>query len=390
MTLRTIAVPDPAAGADWRYTVPGRYLLDVTSATATLAGAAGLPTVMHDVSGNGNDGSYTYDPALTPLSAGFFAGALRAHWYENDSLDFSYATTPAGACDITDVFSFDCWVQGDAAVVAYFPFGAFGGPIAIGLEIHDDGVIVFQYSDGTFFQQRTSVAGAFPFDGNGHHVGCSYSGAAMVIYVNGAAVAGVTIGVGGTTPGLVTNPELGRMAPDPGLPNDTYIGQPAFYQSVLGAGAFAAHAAAGTSLAAYSAAVLASTPVTYYDLDDETAATGRQVALDIATSTGDVAQLCSGFPEVATPGPYLYTWLPNQRVSAQSAGGTVTTVAIPRLILPAGYTIGTRTLDLAPTDQWSDITLWWDDSAMLNAAGVDAYRYPPSLSLRILSGGDRP
>lgn len=376
----------PPPGVDWSYMIPGQYLERITGITATLTTPATLPTVMHDRSGNGNDGNYTYTPAVDPLSPGFFAGANRVNWFEDGGAHFSYATTSAGCCDITSAFSFDCWVQGDPTQSVFDPIFAFGGPIAIGIEIFSNGSIIFQYSDGTFFQQRTCAAGSFPFDGAAHHFGCSYSGVAMAIYVDGIAVAGVTIGAGGTTPGLVTNPELGRQPITPGGLGQQFVGQPAFYQSVLGAGTFAAHAAAGTSLAAYSAAVLASSPVSYYDLDDETVIGGRTPGLVVTDGTSEVVLIPDGFTAQTTPGPYAYSWLPTLSSDTRDPTGTITSVAIPKLLLPAGYTVGTRTPDLTSGDQWSDISVWWDDDVMRSVSGVDRFVYPPGAYLTLIHG----
>ena len=57
MSLYTQVVPNPAAGADWSWPVPGKYIYDVTGITATLTTGIGASTNVPDASGHGNNGT---------------------------------------------------------------------------------------------------------------------------------------------------------------------------------------------------------------------------------------------------------------------------------------------------------------------------------------------
>jgi hypothetical protein len=71
-----------------------------------------------------------------------------------------------------------------------------------------------------------------------------------------------------------------------------------------------------------------------------------------------------GFPAAPSGSPFNYTWMTGLAAHSSVVSDTIITAAIPDLILPAGYTIGTFTPDIQPTDQWSNIVIWWDSDYM--------------------------
>jgi len=383
VALYTQAVPDPPAGEDWQWTVPGQYLYDVTGIVGTLTTQAGPAGPMVDASGNGHDGTYEgfggntpFVPGLVPgdLAAQFFESAGSPEWGEIDTAVLNFGAD----------WSFDLVIEPQAPSAAGFlVFEArdVGYTQDVVLSIGSSGEVALFNRVGSGFQWVTGFV--FPLDNAPHHLGVSYTAAGHVvaIYIDGTATMVTDVG---TTP-IPSSPALTVTTFNHVF---SFAGQwssifdePAFYQSALSAGAFAAHAAAVGSFASYEAAVLADSPTAYYHLDDVGTSTGRQVALAITNQLSLVELVPSGFPDFTGPGPYGYSWQPNLNSSTQTANGLLTTVAIPQLILPAGYTLGTDTLDIQPTDQWSDVTIWWNSDVMDAQAQFNPYEYPPGAFL---------
>ena len=379
MVLRTAPVDTPPAGVDWLYTVPGQFLENVTGITATLTTPGGPWYPFADSSGNGYDGlinvSLPGTPALVFGRPGLVPG--------NPSTRFGVTSTPAEYAyghvvgpinfDLGQSFTIEFLALAEPfpqdSLICYFESGGFQAFVEI-------------FADGHFEMARIgdflayTCSGPFPFDGNPHLVDVVLPFAGnFAIYVDGAL-----------TPLVSQMPPGGRAV---GPPNgyDFFIGAggPPIYETIdefalfpfaLTAGQVAARQAARGSFAAYEASVLGDGPCAYYHLD-EAAGGARQVTLAITDGANEVVEIPSGFPEVASAGPFAYSWQPGLNSSTQTPNGETTTVAIPHLILPAGYTIGAQTLDLKPADQWSNVVVWWDDNIMNALDPINPYAYPP-------------
>ncbi len=150
------------------------------------------------------------------------------------------------------------------------------------------------------------------------------------------------------------------------------------------AGAIAAAYAARGSFAAYSFLFGGGFSQVYYHLDETTTGPGRTPALEITDGTTTTVRIPDGFTAQTTPGPYQFTWLPTASSDTRDPSGTITTSAMPQLVLPGGYTVGTRTPDLQPADQWSNINVWWDDNIQQSRVPID---YPPGARLVIIPAG---
>jgi hypothetical protein len=154
----------------------------------------------------------------------------------------------------------------------------------------------------------------------------------------------------------------------------------AYFPSALSPANIATIYGTAPNFAAYTAAVESFTPDTYYHLGNQTTPPGgRQVVLEVTDGTHVVELIPTGFPIVSGLGPFTYSWQPKLAAHAQTMNGTTTTVPVPPLILPAGYTVGSRTLDIGAKDQWSNIAIWWNSTYM---DFVDhPYEYPPGMHL---------
>lgn len=384
MTRYVVPVPDPDPGADWETVVPGRYLYDVTGITAklTTGGPAGVTAV--DASGNGNDGIYNVDIPPVTFVAGLVAGDLALE------LGLGGAAAPNVTVDIppaviqwANPFTI-LFLWSNPTAGAGFGGRAYIAPpnsptsFAIQLDISDGvlGVIRLGYQLGPDW---ISVPGVIPRDGNPHLIAVTITGSTVVMYVDGVAVtlASTDVNPAGGSPvqaGLFGVSGSGACS---GI-GDEY----ALFARALSAGEVVSVQAARGSFVAFSTAVLGLGPDAYYHLDDDGASTGRQPTLIVTDGTHELLAIPTGFPAVTTPGPYGYAWQPGLNADTQSVDGKLTTVAIPRLVIPAGYTVGVRTLDLQVTDQWSEISLWWDDAVQEALPEFNPYVYAPGVNLQ--------
>lgn len=383
MTLYVVPIPDPAPGADWRTLVPGHYFYDVTGITAQLATGGTSLTVAEDASGNGNDGTYSGLGAGTPFVAGLVPG--------DDAINLTHAPAvnkatnvlvPPTLVDWSTNFTFAClWRNPSGAPDTFFAFGGSGGigPLSI---------LEFWWGDGPanavilwdqVTNQWATALGAVPFDGLAHLLTVTRSGTTVAIYVDGVSV---PLTITGGSPDTTPLDVAGVNGPFAGGGNGRGIcDEWACWRRALTAGEVASLQAARGSFAAYSTATLALAPDCYYHMDGLVAGTGRQPSLIITDGTTELEAIPTGFAAVGTPGPYQYSWQPRLNADTQSTDGTLTTVAIPPLLLPAGYTIGTRTLDLQSADQWSNVVLWWDDAYQQQVVDFRPYEYPPGATL---------
>lgn len=389
MSLYVIPVPAPPAGADWRYTVPGQYLEHVTGITATLNTTTFVPGTVEDVSGNGNNGS-TFPASI---ASDYVAGALTG----DPGLELGTGAAPfrevgfypnENGATFSAGWTFSYWARNtqfnsqldlaayDAGAVPLFTLGAS----------QTGNVSAFINATGA----EADAGLVFPLDGNWH----------MVTFVYHDATGRFSIYIDGVLKPLVIDTAGGPVAP-PTVDQLTF-GQQSFnnpqsrgavdemfvVDAELSGATIAAIYATAPDFANYTAAVLAQSPGFYYHLDPFTlAGGGRQVTLEITDGTHDVADIPAGFPTVVGASLFGYSWQPNLNSSSQTPAGTVTTVAIPDLILPAGYTVGTRTLDLASSDQWSDIFVWWNTDVMDASTFHNPYLYPPGATLQALPIG---
>jgi hypothetical protein len=156
----------------------------------------------------------------------------------------------------------------------------------------------------------------------------------------------------------------------------------AAYPSLLSAARVAAHNAARGSFAAYSAAVLADSPGWYYHLDDSLAGTGRTPSLVVTDGSHVVQSIGQGFSAPTTLSPYSYSWQPGVSANSATPAGTAISIAIPKLIVPAGYVVKSVTPDIQPTDQWSSVAVWWSTDIMDALGEVNPYAYPPGAFLQ--------
>ena len=383
MPLYVVRPPNPPPGVDWVDVVPGQYLYDVTGIYATLNTGSGLTFPFADSSGNGYDGTIHLNPPATAVQVVQRPGLVPG----NASTRFGVTSTPANYAyggvpgpinfDLGQSFTVEFLALAEAfaqdSLMCFFDSGA----LTVSIEILATGSI--QMTRTLDFSAYRCV-GPFLFDGNPHLIDVVLPWAGgFVVYVDGLPTAlTFETPAGARTAGPVNG--YGMFIGAGGPPLFETVDEFALYPFALTAGQVAARQAARGSFAAYSASVLADAPAAYYHLD-EVAGTGRQVVLDVTDGTNLVEEIPSGFPAVVTPGPYNYSWQPKLNSADQSPGGTLTTVPLPRLVLPAGYTIGTRTLDLQPTDQWSDIAVWWDSDIMDSQQSITPYAYPPGALL---------
>lgn len=389
MTLRTVPVPTPDAGFDWATVVPGQYLYDVTGITATLdTGAAGM--LCADASGNSNHGVYSGAAGLPTFVPSLIAGADLAADFTPPAFPFGathHVNLPTSVFEPSGPFSIELWLERtdalpgggvgailgglDSATLTDFRFVGFGGG---GLSVNQN----FPGADYEVF--------ADPFvDMAPHHLVFTWDGVTGAFYIDGANVPldsafGAFGPVDFSSLQVAGNANIGFA--------DAIFDEYAIYPAALSAGQVAAHYAAGAvSFAVYTAAVLADAPVAYYHLDGAGDGGARQPVLIVTLPTGTVEAIPTGFALASGAGPYDYSWQPRLPASTQTPSGDLTTVAIPRLLLPAGYSVGTYTPDLVASDQWSDITLWWDDAAMNAAAASYQFVYPPGAYLHIVTRG---
>lgn len=379
VVLRTAPVPNPPPGTDWSYTVPGQFLENVTGVTAQLDTGVGGDPVWVDSSGHGHNGIWLFSAptgqALAMRQPGLVTGgfSVRISGGPMGATQSNPQQVADIAVSLHDSFTLEFLVKCDPGA------GQFESPV-----LFSGGPPVGQL----VFNPGTNVEGAFPsavpwvyapapiFDGAIHHIAFSrVFGVSQELYVDGVALAHAVISTfdhGPVTTSIRTNGAAPVLK--------GFMDEVAVYESGLSAGQVATHYAASLAgQAAYSAAVLADAPAEYFHFDDlpTGTGTGRQVTLFATDGNNEVAQIPSGFAEAATPGPYMYSWQTGLNSSTQTPNGETTTVAIPKLVLPAGYTIGTQTLDLSSLDQWSNIVVWWDDNIMNALNPISPYVYPP-------------
>lgn len=391
MPLYVIRPDPPPAGQDWLATVPGQYLYDITGITATLT-THGAPDEPTDVSGNGLNG--TYDDGGSPLQ--FFPGALTG----NDGLDVFDATMLGNARQGWANNGGEIPLTGDFSIVWWF----YSSPLVPGgvqMVASDSGA-----SPVATFISKSNAGGSISYGGPGgtvdatwlgpisqgawHLIGMDYNAGTQHarLWLDGVEQILAIDTPGPATSGVVDRVDFGNSggwAPTSVGGMDEF----AYFDHNIDTAGHAALFAAAPNFAAYVVACLTLTPLIYYHLDGALSPGGdRQVVLEVTDGSYNVEDIPTGFPETVTTVPLTYSWQPKLRSSTQTQNGASTAVAIPRLLVPAGYTVGTRTLDLSPNDQWSDIAIWWDSTQMdlIN----NPYAYPPGQHLVYVSDPNAP
>lgn len=401
MPLYVIDVPDPPAGTDFVYTVPGQYLENITTVTARLNATGPVPCPCFPANEHSAcafatvfgppTGSLTLPiPSFDPLAGPWTVEAIVRGLPDGSSADMQViATHPlvnapgVEALAITSSALFGGIVSWDNGQGNQMGYGAKPGRVECWSHLcitsggSGAGKKVTAYWDGVQVAQANAN-----------------------IYVQ-TAFDSVQVG-GHASP---------RTAQAFGAMSDVSL-----YHAELSAAQVAAHAAlVCTDMSAYRAAVLADGPQVYYVLDDAvgsvTAADAsgnaftanqfgtlvfgapgvgqnavppnpaRTVLLDITDGTTLVAE----YPPSATQPDSTgtdYSWI----VGAPSQASVPGTQAIPlpNLVLPAGYTIGSSTAAMQPADQWTDIKVWWNSDLMDMTNRSDPFVYPPGAYLHIV------
>lgn len=383
MALYVIRPDDPPPGQDWQASVPGQYLYNVTGVYATLTTASG-PDAPTDYSGNGHDGTYqTSGGPVQFSSAGAFDGddclvsgngpivTATAGW-----------TMPLAAMPIDTVGSFTLGFWRNNAE-AFGPGIVWSNSLEQCAQAFNGNSTVLEWDAVGFAGGLWTTPNIYPFDNLWHFIVYAYDAGAqeMKIYFDG-----VNVPLDNDSPGLAYSDIPTRVDWDPGLGSGYgsrgLTDEVLFVPITLSAGAVAALYATAPDFTAWTNAILALSPITAYHLDGSGPSTGgRQVTLSITDSNNEVERIPSGFDPLLTPGPYAWSWLPKLNSAAENATSKTITVPLPRLLLPAGYTIGTKTLDIAPSDQWSDISIWWNSDVMDASQELNPYDYPPGALL---------
>lgn len=380
MALYVVSVPAPAAGHDWQMVVPGQYTWDVIAVAAQL-NCKTTATVLVDSSGNGHNATVVGGADYSPNQAGPYGGGAKDFAYSCTGIVDINATPALGTTSVVAAFgpakySWDCWINMTGPLPNNH-YGIFGTaptyPSTTGEQwrVHKIDTthwgLTYEQNAGVKWETATIAA-----TGAWHHLAVTYDGVTWTIYLDGVSVA-TQAGPSPTT-GNFLAAVFGDAANTTAFPG--LLAGFAFYgATTLSAARVAAHAAASGSNAAYKAAVLADAPTALWMLDDSTPGDTRTVALDITDGTHLVTEVASGFAALVTAGVVNYSWQTKLASNQQTPDGGVTTVGIPDLILPGGYTIGTRTLDLAGTDQWSNINVWWSSGISDGTGGVDQFVY---------------
>lgn len=389
MTLRTVTVPNPDPGFDWFTVVPGQYVYDITGITATLSPAV-IPSGMVDYTGNGNDGVYVTPNDPATFGAGAFTGddALILGINGNATSRVGW-TAPGGTAPLGGDFSIVYWRADTSNFIFNHDLFYRGATPTddVPFTVAFDGSLLSNGGGTNPFVQ--SAPAVFPFDGTWHMVGFTFdSGTGLLdCYLDGVLLTPASQFAGTIAAAPPTAVEAGCRFPlDPSSfgSMDEY----AYFATNIGPTGMADLYATAPVFADWTAAVLAGTATCAYHLDGSgTSPTGRQVSLVVAQPSLQLQIIPSGEGIPSGSGPFRYSWSPQLPASTQTADGTLTSVATPRLILPAGYSVGTLTDDIQLLDQWSDITVWWDDALSGIGAGTDPFVYPPGATLIIVPKG---
>lgn len=362
VAIQVVTVPSPPVGTDWRYVIPGGWVANLLGVTATLSTPSGIATFA-DSSGGGHPATLVGPGTNLLGQPGPYGGGATNYGVRVPAASTA-SFNPAGA---GPVVTLDLWEWFDGGVGGAGTFYMFFSMASGGSTLFPWGYYFGGLNPGhgwTNPQDLATIQGIFVtnvFTGfmpllGWHHFAARTNGGGgdghFDVFLDGTLIASnlTANGIGG---GGIVNIGGGPFPPG----KEAAV---ALYPAALSDAQIAAHYAARTTHDTYKAAVLADSPSGLWMLDELGAQFTKQVTLAVGDGTRTVATFPAGFVTVNTNAG-TWSWQAAGAASVQSADGTVSTVAIPELNLPAGYSVGTRTLDLAATDQWSAITLWFDD-----------------------------
>lgn len=389
MTQYVVNVPAPPVGTDWSWTVPGIYLYDITSVSATLTTPL-IPTgLAFDSSGNGRDGTYepiTGQPEFVP---GLVPGNLA--WLSGDANPFTTASTIQlpGTCPNWDTpWTIAWWMSfpdlpNGSGLQFYQTLNPFPddelsifGTLGIGGPVQSlilDAAPNSSWYAVDLFEHGTDI----------YFVALTWDGGDPILYVNGEVVPWTFA----NNNGPAASGSGGSSIGEPGAGTVNVIDEVVMYQTALSGGDIANLYLQGQAGFPYwNAAAVPLGPFGLYHLQDATS-DGRQVDLIVTDGTHVVTDIPTGFGTGNSAVAYTYSWQSTLGTNTISPDGSVTSIAIPELLLPPGYTLGSSTPDLGPDDQWSDITIWWDDTHQQVSSGASDYGYPPGVTYYIPTFG---
>lgn len=387
MTLTTFAVPDPPAGEDWSFTVPGINLLALQSIIGTFTPDISNPNIVtvQDATGNGNTLQINRPTATQHLMLGQ-PGALpddAACAFSDLGGTVSYGVainTHTLPIDFTHDFSVEWWerVTDDSHFVIPLFWQPAGAIIQWSVEVNGAGsVFLSDHTHGDFI-----APGAFLIDGAWHHYVWTWDQANqnnVQFYVDGVAAAGLARPGGyPTRPTGLQLIEVGDVNPASEV---GHLDEVAFYPRQLSAGEVLAHFdSAPNGVAAYTAEVLGSGAAALWHLDEMPTDAPRLPTLEVFNG----AQLLGEYPSSALQAvaqTTQYTWFSDARGTPGTATPAIVTVGVPPLVVPPGFTLASRTPGIQAGDRWSNVRILYDDALQQITPGYNPYAYPPGAYL---------
>jgi hypothetical protein len=384
MTLQVVQVADPPPGLDWTAVVPGINVWDVQAISARVTTKTLIvPAVAVDSSGNGHDGAYTFGLPIDPRVPGCVAGDTAIDFTQNGIGAQGRVTIPAAPIVWAGPFTIEVWVQDLHNIVgtSWLVSQSDGIGFQIVELLFDGGPNPFVRLDDAGGYSATGPANTPPGDNLPHHIVATRAGGVSQLYVDGVAVPTAIVGV---PPGPIPMNTTMIGAQLPGSDASTVVqDEVAIYAHALTAGQVAAHYAAGlVGFAAYVPVVLADGPALYYHLDDGLTTGDRTPILEVTDGTHLLMEIGPGFPPVLTGTVFDFSWIVGAQSNTQVQVTHTTTISTPRLLLPGGYSVGVRTPDLLAGDQWSQVTVWWDDAYQQAHNPANDYAFPGGVRLR--------
>ena len=364
MAVRVVNLGPFTAGHDWSFIVPGQwypYLYGVTASLTTATPVTSLP----DETGNGNTATLTVGSNQFVSGApGPYVGGTQdysvQHLGGDSGVNQAYAVTGILSSLGPATWTEEAWANvqllqnlgSDIMGITDTTFATEYTSMTVANNANDPYGIRMTINNATVFTVPNVAA-----RNQWHLIAITYDGANANFYRDGVLVGGPSAIVP-TLSGNQIRVHVGgnRFS---GTPRG-FVGATAFYGAALTAGQLAAHAAANSSWSAYRAAVLADTPIGLWGLNTIPSGPNRIVTLTITDGTNTVAQFPASFA-AATASSFIWSWQALGPGAQSSTDGQINSVPIPELAIAAGYQIGVKTLDLAGTDVWSQVTIWFDD-----------------------------
>lgn len=395
MSLTTFAVPDPAPGADWAFTVPGINLVAVQTIVGRYRTDLANPNfvLVRDASGNGHNLGISEPPSIQHLMVQQ-PGALAddaATAFSDQAGATSYGTAVGGPfpeVDLSGDFTVEWWQQVASSAQEPIPLvWALPGPALWSVSVDSSNDVTLSRGVGLSF-----VAPAcFIPDGNWHYYAWTFDQANQAnvqFYVDGLAVGGV-IRPGGY-PARPVGVDQFILGDDNPLNECGALDEVAFYPLALPPGQVLANwAASALGVAGYTARILGAGAVTLWHLDELATDADRLPTLDVLNG----AILLGEYPASAVQSvgkSVQYTWFADARGTPGTATPTIVTVGIPALVLPPGYVLRSATAGIQPSDQWSGVRILWNDALQAIGPGYNPYDYPPGAFLTYRQIGTTP